>query len=268
VTGSPFVSGYDLFNAGHGWKTMGFGEGPFGIERNVSDAAANELAVWGLLTFFVSGSPCVFPLLAHGTFADGSRRRRLVAAALLMCVVYTLAYFFYCGASLTQTGPVYFDALVPVIAGGVGVAAVDLHDAAKKTAAWRRLVPSVLVAQTIAGLIVFWPAQIAELLRLRASAASCEDLVANHHIGKALVFVRADRPRPDSWVAHPPMARPGLSDDVLFVRQRPFADDNARAAAAYARGRPVYLAVCIHAAEPPSLQHYDPATRKTTPIEQ
>lgn len=267
VTGSPFVTGYDLFNEKNGWKTMGFGEGPFGIERDVASAAAHGFTVWGLLASFVSGSPFSLLVLLAPVLGGRSRRLRTIAAALLMCAVYTFAYFFYCGASLTQTGPVYFDALMPVIAGAIAVAAVDLHDAvAEAQPEWRRLVPSVLVAQTFAAVVVFWPSQIAELVRLRTSAASCEDLVASHGIKSALVFVRADRARPDSWVAHPPMARPQLDDDVLFVRQRPFRDDNERAAAAYARGRPIYLAACVHVSGAPALWQYDPATQQTKPI--
>jgi hypothetical protein len=64
------------------------------------------------------------------------------------------------------------------------------------------------------------------------------------------------------------MPRPRLDDDVLFVRQRPFEDDNRRTADAHAHGRPVYLAVCVHAAEPPTLSRYDLASRSTKPVEE
>lgn len=269
VTGSPFITGYHLFNDGHGWKTMGFGEGPFGVERTVSDAAANQLSIWALLTYYVSGSPFALLLLGPAAFSGRSRRLHLIGAALFVCAFYTTAYFFYCGASVTQTGPIYYDALMPVLATAIAIAAVDLHEiVVEAKPEWRRLVPALLVAQTIAGLVVLWPSQLAEMFRLRGSAASCEELVASHNIKKALVFVRGDRPVHDSWVAHPPLPHPKLDDDVLFVKLRPFQDTNMAVAKAYAKGRPIYLAVCIHTPEQHSLAEYDPATQATKPLAQ
>lgn len=268
VTGSPWTTGYALFNGGRGWKTMGFGIGPFGVEHTVSSAAASQLTVWALLTVFLSGSPCAFMLLAPAVLAGRSRRLAVIGAGVCVCALYTLAYFFYCGASITQTGPVYFDALVPVIAGTIAVAAVDLHDLAVAVGdRLRRAIPSVLVAQTLAGLVVFWPSQVVELVRLRNVAASCEDIVAKHRITKGLVFVRHGGKAVHSWVAHPPLPRPGLDDDVLFVKQHREKEMNVRIAEAHARGRPIYTAVCSHT-DTPAILRFDPSTDEAKPVEE
>ena len=255
VSGDWRHSGYWLSAQGHDWTTMGFGTGPGGFPQDGSIAAAKTLANGIRMAFYASGGPLVLaPLVA--VFVAG-RARRFVHAGAFLVALYFAAYFAYASASITTTGPIYFEALVPVLAACAASAVIDAHDAAKDHAAFVRLVPALVIAQLAAAFVFFWPSALLEVGRAARDSSACDDLAATLDSSRpALVFVvPADVYA--SWTFWQPMASPTLDDRILFTRAGADARD-AQIVGLFGSGRDVYLAHCVAAPEP-RIERYAPA---------
>jgi hypothetical protein len=264
VSGSCAHSGYWLFNEGHGWTTMGFGKGPFGLPHTPSIATIKTLAVWIRLAFYTTGSPWALFLLVL-PFPGSRPGGRRGAAPGAIVLVYAGAYFLYASASILTTGPVYYDALMPVMAGWIALSAITWHERVRSQPWARRLVPSFLVAQAVAALIVFWPPELLEVANAASSASACERVAERRGVSRAMIFVGGGGKSLASWTSWPPQSLPTLDDPILFANSRGPAED-AGAAARYANGRPLYLAHCVQEASP-TLARYDPVTDPADPLE-
>lgn len=263
VSGNYVHSGYWLFNEGHGWKTMGFGTGPFGLPHTPVLATVKTLAAWVRVGFYTSGSPILLLLLTlpfAGSGSGSGRDAHRGAAPAVIVLFYAVAYFLYASASILTTGPVYYDALMPVVTGWIALSAITWHERLRGEAWGRRLIPAFLAAQAAAALVVFWPAELREVASAAESASACQRLADRHGLPRAMIFVRAAGTFRASWTSWPPLAAPTLDDPILFAASQGPADD-ARAAARYANGRPLYLARCVREASP-SLDRYDPLTSR------
>jgi hypothetical protein len=260
VSGSPLHSGYWLFNDHSGWITMGFGQGPLGLEHGVGLAVTKTLAVLVRLAFYTTGSPIVLVLAAMG-FGAGRPRGRAFWAPAVLVGLYGLAYFFYAGLSI-GAAPFYYDALLPVLAAWLAVVSVAAHDRLRQQVTARRIVPAFLIAQTIAALLVFWPSVLGETARAGVASSQCERLTAG--LAPALVFV--DPPQLDhvsTWAEWPPLPSPTFDDPVLFPRVGSRVSDR-RVAKRFGAGRRIYHAACLDVAV--RLENYDPASGTTWPM--
>jgi hypothetical protein len=267
VSGDYRHSGYWLFNEGHGFTTMGFGKGPFGYLHTPAMATIKTLTVWLRVAFYTTGAPYAL-LLVILPFPDpvgsmGTERRGRTPAVIVL--VYAVAYFLYPGASILTTGPIYYDAIMPVMAGWIALSALTWHERVRSRPWGRGLVPAFLLAQAVAALVVFWPPELMEIANARKSASACERLPEQHGISRALIFVRGGAEAPASWTYWPPLPLPNLDDPILFAASRGHAAD-AAAAARYANGRPVYIARCVQEASP-SLATYEPVTDRVAPLD-
>jgi hypothetical protein len=263
-SGSFWHSGYWLFNEGKGWKTMGFGRGPFGQAHTVSMAATKTLAALVRVAFFVTGCPVGW-LFACLPLFGVSRNGARAMAPLVVVAVYVLAYFFYAASSINPTGPVYYVALAPVLIAAIATSAVDLHDWLRQTGK-ERLIAALLVGQGIAALLIFWPPELLQLARGADDSAKCDALAEVAGIDSGLVFVDIGFKKPAmSWTSRPPFALPPFDAPLLFAPSKGPAED-AKTAAKFAGDRPVYFASCVHE-DDPSLLKYDPAHERTAPLE-
>jgi hypothetical protein len=268
VSGDWRHSGYWLHHHGHDWISFGFGRGPGDFPQNPATAAAKTIANGVRMLFYASGGPLAFaPVAVAACLPDlipPASRALLRAGAWTVCLYYT-AYFFYASAPITVTGPVYFDALVPVLAGSVAIATLALHDALSRlTPSRRRLVPAFVLAQTVAGFVFFWPGACGEVGREAKDAAACDDLVrALDPVQRALVFV-APAETYASWTFWRPMPSPRLDDRVLFARTGG-APADATVAARFGADRAIYFSRCVAAPEP-TIERYDPASGRRSPI--
>ncbi len=253
------TTGYALFNGGHGWKTMGFGLGPFGRPHTPAVAASKTFAVFVRMTFYTTGSPLGIALLTLPIL--GLRRSMRSLAPGLVVATHAVLYFFYAGTPVDPTGPVYYVAMAPVLLGWLAVVAVELHDRLRSREGLGRVVPAFLVAQAIAGLLVFWPPQLGELLENVAQAKSCESAVAAAGIRRGLIFAQiapspTSPPRTRTWAQRPPLPVPPFDEPLIYARPLgPKVD--AKTAARFAGDRPVYFQRCMFA-DDPGLFRYDP----------
>ena len=265
VSGNIWHNGYWLFNRGHGWITMGFGQGPFNDLHTPSVAAAKMFPIALRLGFFSTGSPVI--LLALLPWLGVARvPRRQVVVPVTLTLAYLAAYFFYASTCIDTTGPIYYVALLPVIACALACGLVALRDAASSELS--RFVPGALVCVLGVALVTFWPSELLDLSRAADQAGMCQTVVAKEKIHRALVFVRAPTRQIPTWAQWPPFPHPDLQDPVLFARAAS-PDKDAQVVRDYARGRPVYMASCIGVARS-GLISYDPqtatiGTRKITP---
>jgi hypothetical protein len=263
-SGSYWHSGYWIFNEGKGWKTMGFGRGPFGQAHTVSIAATKTLGVLVRVAFFVTGCPVGW-LLACLPLLGVSRGGARAMAPLVVIAVYVVAYFFYAASSINPTGPVYYVALAPLLIATIAASAVNLHDALRQTAI-ERLIPAVLVGQSVAAILIFWPPELLQLARGADDSAKCDALVEAAGIDTGLVFVDTTVKKPAmSWTSRPPFSLPPFDAPLLFAPSKGSAED-AKTASKFAGSRPVYFATCVHE-DDPNLVQYDPALERTTPLE-
>jgi hypothetical protein len=261
ISGNYAHSGYWLFNEGQGWTTMGFGKGPFGFPHTPTLATMKTLVAVVRVAFCTTGSPYALLLVVlpfPGSEGGGPRGR----TPGVIVLVYLAAYFLYASASILTTGPVYYDALLPVLTGWIALSAITWHERVRSRPWGRRVVPAFLLAQA-AALVVFWPPALMEIANAGKSASACERLAGQHNLSRALIFVRAGGSSPASWTCWHPLSLPSVDDPILFVASRGRADD-AAVASRYANGRPVYAAHCIDEASP-SLVPYDPATDRAPP---
>jgi hypothetical protein len=263
VSGDWRHSGYWLHSQGKHRILMGFGVGQGGFPQDIWTASEKTVANVIRMAFYTGGGPLVFAPLAVG-FVAGDSRGPLRAAAWIVGVYY-VAYFFYAAASITTTGPVYFDALVPVLAGAAAIATTKLHDAVKLRAGFNRLVPALVLGQLVAGFVFFWPPALLELGRAASDSAACDELASRLDPHRpALVFVAP----PDtyaSWTFWKPMPSPTLDDRVLFAKTGGPATD-AAVAASVSPDRSVYFARCVAAPEP-KIERYDPASGRVAPLD-
>lgn len=268
LSGDPLRSGYALFNDVRSWKTFGLGRGPFGFSNDPVNAATKTFTHVLQLLFVTTGSVWVpaATLIAAAALVRDSLR---AVAPLVLPGAYLFAYLCYAGFSVTYAGPVYFVALVPPLTAWMATLLTDAHARLAPLPFGHRLIPAFLVASAVAGFLFFWPTQLAESVRVGMASRACLDLVERHDIDEALVFVE-ERPTPErrSWLGHLPMISPSLDDRVLFVAAGSRARDagrDARVAAHYARGRPIFYARCVQDPSP-TLNRYDPNTGEKTAL--
>ena len=270
VSGDWRHSGYWLVNEGHGFKTMGFGLGPFGDPHTPGIAASKTLTVMVRIGFYAMGGPLLFGLLLGLLLGAGKDKKRLWAPAIPIGL-YAVGYFLYAGSSVHTTGPVYYVASMPLLLGWIALLAVHVHDELRTALPHlRRAVPAIMLGQWVAALIVFWPTAWGELAHAGRDAGACVDLAHEHKLHNALVFVNphGGAAQAASWTFWPPLPSPTFDDDVLFPRHESSAKDLA-VVARYGAGRGVYAANCIRAWDWDRwLKNYDPATGVVTPLEE
>jgi len=263
-SGSFWHSGYWLFNEGQGWRTMGFGRGPFGQAHTVSIASAKTLAALVRVAFFVTGCPVGWLFACLPLFGI-SRTSARGMTPLVVIAVYVIAYFFYAASSINPTGPVYYVALAPLLIASIATHAVDLYDALRQGGK-ERLIPALLIGQSAAAILIFWPPELLQLARGADDSAKCDALVEVAGIDTGFVFVDITLRKPAmSWTSRPPFALPPFDAPLLFAASKGPAED-AKTAAKFAGERPIYFASCIHE-DDPSLLKYDPAEERKVPIE-
>lgn len=263
ISGDFRRSGYYLFNDRHDWTTMGFGLGPFSHPHTPAIAATKTFTALARVAFFVTGTPfaLLLPAAQVAGFVRGGGR---AMAPLAPLAVYVVAYFFYAGASIYPTGPVYYDALVPLFAAWIAFGVLELHESLRD-GAWRRLAAALVGAERVAALVVFFPPVLREAARTSEESARCESIVAEHHIERALVFVGPNGNGPyGTWINYPPLPSPDLGDAVLYPRvgSRRY---NMAIAERFGQARPSYLVKCL--GEAASITTFDPATGAARPLE-
>jgi hypothetical protein len=256
VSGSYLRSGYWLFNEGHGWITMGFGPGPFGIVHTVAIAAAKTLTNLVRMAFYSTGTPFVLLALAITLLVRLPRRARLLGPVAPV-LVYVVGYFLYAGAPIVTSGPVYYVALVPVLNAWIALALVAAYDRFTVPTGLRRLIVAFVPAQVLAGLVIFWPPALREMNLQAESASQCETLVQESNLGRALVFVAPGLGAQRSWAGWPPMPSPEFDDEVLYPRQGDTVEEDAAVVRRFGEGRAVHLALCSRV-RAPMLIDYDP----------
>ena len=252
-------SGYWLYyQANSGIETMGFGRGMGGFDNSLPNALSKTIANAVRMTFYTSGGPWVFAPMALAAIAAKQGRGPLRAAGW-MTLVYFGAYLVYTAAPIQTTGPIYFDALVPVLAAAAAVGAARVHDAIEDREALRRAVPAFAVAHVVAALAIFWPTAANELRAAAKDSGACDDVarrtLAPHE--RAIIFVTSGGTH-RSWTYWKPMPSPTLDDRILFSNIDGPAADTALVEH-YGPGRSVYTSRCI--GEPhPTIERFDPKT--------
>jgi hypothetical protein len=257
VSGDWRHSGYWLESHETGWTMMGFGRGAGNFPQDPSTASSKTIANAIRMAFYTAGGPLVFlPLAPLAAGAITGRPLGILRAGAWVTFVYFGAYLLYASASTPTTGPVYFDALVPVLAGCAAVATIWLHDAVRERL--RRLVPALVLAQIVAAFAIFWPSALLEVGRAARDSAACDDVADGVEPGaRALVFVAHPPPGPfRSLTNWPPMPSPLFDDRALFPRIGGPENDRA-VVARFGAGRTTYLAHCISEATP-RIERYDP----------
>jgi hypothetical protein len=256
VSGSFRHSGYWLQDRVQNWTMLGFGTGAGGFPQDASTACAKTIANGARMLLYTAGGPLVFAPVA--ILALRGERLGLLRAAGWVTAVYYAAYFFYASASTQTTGPVYFDALVPVLVSAVAVATVRTHDLFAAAEPLRRAVPAFVLAQVVGAFLLFWPPAALEVGRAAQDSSACDDLASGLDASeRALVFV-APGIEYRSLTNWQPMASPTFDDRILFPRAGGPEKDRA-VFAQFGAGRQSYLAHCV--GEPkPRIERYDPAT--------
>ncbi len=242
VSGDPWVSGYALFNRSHGWKTMGFGVGPFDHVQTAGTAAAKTITNAVRVAFYATGCPLVVAVAALGSIVTPSRTPALRAGAPAIVATFYAAYFFYVGVPILVAGPVYFTAIAPVVCAWLADSLLALHDRARSELPrgpdW---MPILVVGATIVAVVTLWPPLIRGIHRsaLGSPAARAARLAEARGLHHALVFV-ANVDARGTYEMELPFPDPELDDDVLFVRALE-PGVNASLAARFGEGRSVYL---------------------------
>ncbi len=252
------TTGYALFNGGHGWKTMGFGIGPFGLPHTPEVAAVKTFTVFIRVAFHATGAPIALSLLAAPIL--GLRRSLRTLAPGVPLAVHALFYFFYTGTPIDLTGPVYYVAIAPILLGWLAMVALELHDRLRATPGLGRLVPAFLVAQAGAALLAFWPAQVGELYTSKVQASSCETALEDLGIRRGLVFMRSVHGEHEpirTYHHRPPIAIPPFDAPLLFARTLGPSQD-VKTALRFAGDRPIFFQRCLFSLEP-AVFRYDPS---------
>ncbi len=262
ITGDATHSGYSLWFAEHHVMSFGF-DSPDHVHVPAV-AFAKTLATIARLLFYVAGGPFVFAPVVLLLVAEPSPG--VFKACAWTLFAYMGAYFFYAAVPIYTTGPVYFDALIPVVAAWVALAAVRLHATLGPltTGAHRRTVPALFAAQAVAAALVFWPTALGELGVAAADSDACEAVARAVDDGTPMLVFVDSGSKHSSWTFWGPLPSPRLDDRVLFPAESGAAADSA-VAARFGSGRATYLAHCVD--EPsPSIEHFDPLTGESWPI--
>jgi len=217
ITGDPMVTPAHL-SMPEGMRIVGFGLGtPPGVVHTpllaFGKAGTNlmRLVMWS--TGSVVGGLGLLALLL------GLRRRSTDLLLLVpLAGIFGFYYFFYTSPG-SDTGPLYYLDLVPVLAlilaRAVGALAARQTDSALVL---RRVSGGGLAAFAVA-LATFWPLEGISSHRVTDNTLLPFRAVEAAGIHNAMVWFNWNR-QPDSWTLVPPPPSPDLDDDVLFVRYR------------------------------------------------
>ena len=233
ISGDIRHNGYWLFNQGHGWITMGFGRGPFGDLHTPSVAAAKMFPIALRLGFYSTGSPVILLALATPLLGVARVPKPRLVVPLTLALAYFTGYFFYASTCIDTTGPVYYVALVPVIACALASGLVALRDTAPTQLTG--FIPGAVVCILGVAAVTFWPPELLDFTRAADQAGMCRTVVAKEGLRRALVFVRRPTREITNWAQSPPFPHPDLRDPVLFARAASLAKD-AQVVRDYARG--------------------------------
>jgi hypothetical protein len=262
VSGDWRHSGYWLFYQGKGLIMLGFGPGMGGFSNTVPAAVSKTLANIVRMAFYTTGCPFVFAPVAWAIVGPA---RGPLRAGGWVALAYYGAYLVYTSAPIQTTGPVYFDALVPVLAGCAALGVVRLHDAVRARESLRTGVPAFVLAQLVGAFAIFWPPALLELKRSADDSAACDDLAAGlDRRERAVVFVAGAGWAHRSWTYWKPMPSPTFDDRILFANMDGVADDTALLAR-YGPDRTTYLAHCVAEAHP-KIERFDPKTGRAWAI--
>ena len=262
ITGDATHSGYSLWFAEHHVMSFGF-DSPDHVHVPAV-AFAKTLATIARLLFYVAGGPFVFAPVVLLLVAEPSPG--VFKACAWTLFAYMGAYFFYAAVPIYTTGPVYFDALIPVVAAWVALAAVRLHATLGPltTGAHRRTVPALFAAQAVAAALVFWPTALGELGVAAADSGAARRSPAPsttaRRCSSSSTAARSTLPGRSGGRSRLPVS----TTASLFPAESGAAADSA-VAARFGSGRATYLAHCVD--EPsPSIEHFDPLTGESWPI--
>jgi hypothetical protein len=264
VSGDWRHSGYWLQDQVQRWTMLGFGTGAGGFPQDASTASSKTIANAVRMLFYTAGGPLAFAPVAIQALRG--ERSGILRAAGATTALYFGAYFLYASASTQTTGPVYFDALVPVLAGTAAIATVRTHDLIADAEPLRRAVPALVVAQIVGAFLLFFPPAALEVGRAADDSAHCDELASElDPTARALVFVAPARSDAEyrSLTDWQPMPSPTFDDRILFPRAAGPEKDSA-VFAQFGAGRETYLAHCVAEAKP-RIERYDPATGRVWP---
>lgn len=215
VTGDPLVTPAHI-SMPEGLKIVGFGDGiPVGVLH--TPLVAFGQAGTNLVRLLLWSTGSLVASLGLLGLLIGLRRS---AADLMLLVplagLFGFYYFFYTSPA-TDTGPLYYLDLVPVLAlifARVASAAVlAMEDRAR---AFRRLCGAWLAALAVA-FASWWPLQGIAAHRVTDNTLLPFRAVEAAGIHDAIVWFNSNR-QLDSWTLPAPPPHPDLSDDVLFAR--------------------------------------------------
>jgi hypothetical protein len=266
ISGNAWIDGRAMFNGPRGWKTFGFGHGPFGEVQTPATAASKTIANVVRVTVFLSGSVILVAIASMGAFfAQASRAKTIQRVAALLIVIYFGAYFIYCAPPISPVGPIYFVSIAPVICILVATGVLSLRDVARPLAPDSMWLPKALLALMAVAIFTFWPSVTSELHRLatQSPAARAESLAAASDLHHALVFVAMpEHPKQEFAEQFTALPHPSFDDDILYA---PIGDKDVttRVAARFGIGREVYL---IESKEPMTIAHFDPITGRMAPL--
>jgi hypothetical protein len=209
LTGNGFRTGYHAYlDQGIKWP-LPFG--PYYTVREMSRALTE-------LNFWLFGWPLSL------AFVPFFERRGLAWALAAAPIAVVVGYGLAAVPSVVAVGPVYYgECIVPLVilsASGIERLATVARARVGDGLVARQVLVWPLIA-TLGALATFVPIQLASLTLMAAIARAPYDLVAEHRLDNALVFVRnlpAFFTQPGAWVYFHRNPQPDLSDRILFVR--------------------------------------------------
>lgn len=209
LTGNIFRTGYQAYMAqGHTWL---FPFGPFYTVREISQNLAQ-------LNFWLLGWPLSLVFVA---FFERSPKAWILAAVPAIALLW---YGLVAVPTVAAVGPVYYtETIVPLLiltASGIERAIIFLRRRVGDTLPTRAVVAAP-VAGSLACLFAFVPFEVVSLRLMADVTQAPYDLVEEHGLNHALVFVRslpAQHVSPGSWAYFHRNNSPDLDDPVLFVR--------------------------------------------------
>jgi hypothetical protein len=209
LTGSVFRTGYQTYMAqGHKWF---FPFGPFHTIREISQNVAQ-------MNFWLLGWPFSFAFVAF--FQRTPRTWTLAAVPIIASSWYGLVAV----PTVAAVGPVYYaETIVPLViltASGLERAILFLRQHVGDALPTRAVIAAPL-AGALACLFAFAPFEVGSLRLMADVTRAPYDLVEEHGLNHALIFVRslpALHVSPGSWAYYHRNPSPDLSDQVLFVR--------------------------------------------------
>lgn len=221
LTGNPLKTGYSEIQGDRG-RVLGFGEAvPGQPERTPLSGLLNVFQTLVRLNFWSLGWPLSWLFVVAALLWS---RRRDLAPLWAVLIVTALGSVFYFSLGVSDTGPVKYYEILPVIILLTVAGARSLHERIGRGGrpGLSPLTPALVVALTLVGWVGFGRVQAIELHRLsdriqepyRRVAALPSDQ-------KLLIFTGALQRHPfDSWVSSPPNNVPEPERQVLYVRDR------------------------------------------------